>query len=73
MTPAELMTACCDPHSAPAFKNDFWVITQEELERFHRRVQAQALREAADNFMADKRNFFAMTLFRMAEELENLK
>jgi hypothetical protein len=47
MTPAKLMTACCDPHTAPAFKNDFWVITQEELERFHRRAQAQALRDAA--------------------------
>ena len=47
MTPAELMTACCEPHTTPAFKNDFWVITQEELERFHRRAQVSALREAA--------------------------
>ena len=40
------------------------------LERFYAKAQAQALRDAADKFMADKRYFFALLLNRMADELE---
>ena len=70
MTPAELMDSCCDPHAVPAFKNDFWVITQAELERFHRRAQAQALREAAGISLI---NGWRDDLLRRATELENQK
>ena len=57
MTPAELMTACCDPHSAPAFKNDFWVITQEELERFHRAAFNAGVEAAAKHVGSGTHNY----------------
>ena len=47
MTPAELMDSCCDLGTVPAYQNGFWAVTQEELEKFYRAAQAQALREAA--------------------------
>ena len=45
----------------------------EGIETFYRRAQAQALRKAAKDFMADQRNYFARVLNRMAAELENQK
>ena len=40
-----LMQQACDPDKKPAWHNDFWTITQEELERFAALVAA-AEREA---------------------------
>lgn len=34
----KLMTQCCDKDKVPAFQNGFWVVTQEELTRFARRL-----------------------------------
>ena len=48
-------------------------ISNARLETFYRRAQAQALRDAAKDFMADQRNYFARVLNRMAAELENQK
>jgi hypothetical protein len=41
----KLMQQACDPDKKPAWHNDFWTITQEELERFAALVEA-AEREA---------------------------
>jgi hypothetical protein len=42
----KLMQQACDPDKKPAWHNDFWTITQEELERFAALV-AEAEREAS--------------------------
>jgi hypothetical protein len=36
----KLMQQACDPDKKPAWHNDFWTITQEELERFAALVAA---------------------------------
>lgn len=41
----KLMKQACDPDKKPAWHNEFWTITQEELERFADLVAA-AEREA---------------------------
>ena len=33
-----LMKECCDPEKAEPFMNDFWTITQEELELYTSRI-----------------------------------
>lgn len=58
-----------DPAKVPAFQNDFWTITAEELTRFHARAQAQALRDAAERFEGTDPDT-AYRLRRMADELE---
>jgi len=40
----KLMQQACDPDKKPAWHNEFWTITQEELERFAALV-AEAERE----------------------------
>jgi hypothetical protein len=57
MTPADLMNSCCDPHAVPAFKNDFWVITQEELERFYRAAFNAGIEAAAKHVESDTHNY----------------
>jgi hypothetical protein len=57
MTPADLMNSCCDPHAVPAFQNDFWVITQEELERFYRAAFNAGLEAAAKHVESDTHNY----------------
>lgn len=51
----KLMQQACDPDKKPAWHNEFWTITQQELERFadlvlkaERQACAEALREALD-------------------------
>jgi len=41
----KLMQQACDPDKKPAWHNEFWTVTQEELERFAALV-AEAEREA---------------------------
>ena len=48
-------------------------ISNVRIETFYVKAQAQALRKAAKDFMADQRNYFARVLNRMAAELENQK
>jgi hypothetical protein len=36
-----LMKQACDPDKKPAWHNDFWTVTQEELERFAALVAAK--------------------------------
>jgi len=67
MTPTELMNNCADPNiGSRMFHAPFWTITQNELERFYSRAQAQALREAADRLCGVHRD----EIRRMAAELE---
>lgn len=70
----QLMNSCRDLVKVPAFKNDFWTVTQEELERFYVKAQAQALRDAAewfdDGYDYSAANTTARNLRRMADELE---
>ena len=57
MTPADLMNSCCDQDTAPAFKNDFWVITQEELETFYRAAFNAGVEAAAKHVESDTHNY----------------
>lgn len=67
----QLMNSCCDLVKVPAFKNDFWTVTQEELERFYVKAQAQALRDAAEAIYKGMPPKKAREMLRhMADELE---
>lgn len=68
----QLMNSCRDLVKVPAFKNDFWTVTQEELERFYVKAQAQALRDAAKKFnsVPMPAHWVVRVLNGMADKLE---
>jgi hypothetical protein len=43
----KLMQQACDPDKKPAWHNEFWTITQEELERFAALVAEAERKECA--------------------------
>jgi len=49
----KLMQQACDPDKKPAWHNDFWTITQEELERFVNLVAAAKLEPLTDEEIGD--------------------
>jgi hypothetical protein len=47
----KLMQQACDPDKKPAWHNEFWTVTQEELERFAALV-AEAERKACGELVS---------------------
>ena len=49
----KLMQQACDPDKKPAWHNEFWTVTQEELERFAALVAAAKFKPMTDEEIGD--------------------
>lgn len=52
-----IMFESCDKHTSSAWHNDFWTITQEELERFAKAIAAkerEACAEIAESYVSEE-------------------
>lgn len=72
-TVVELAREVSDPDKVDPWRDGFWVLTQEELERFHTLTRNAALEEAAKQIQAmpfgDTAASFAIFLRNMKEPM----